>query len=578
MARIPLSLKRPILTFLTLWIAAWSLRAQPEVVLTLPVPDRYFYIDTFFETRAYDPAMLTVIDAWQKEAVRMKDPKSHLLLELRRFVVLRETDLTNPVLVGMIDSILQVAIALEENYLIANAQIQRAWWYRLHKDYSTAFESYLAAYTLIRNFTLAYFPHREYVLYSIAMAFFEFHDFEKAIEIGRQVRENPYFPFSKTLNANMLGMCYLKTADYDSARYWFTECLHSISGPHPKKTGWEGLITGNIGYTWYEQKDFEKAIPLFEEGIVKTRTDSLWDNTVGFCCALADIHMQSGDILKANTYLQQAEHAARLAGDDDSFYQFHLRMSQYFRLQPNYKLALHAQDSMLHYKSKIEAATDSKLKVQAEYTFDIQQRIAEANLLKAQTAKQKLIRNLIFGILFLLMLIGLLYFNHRELKHRVTANQLLVDKRQAEEELAISKSQLDDFTRSLKEKNHLIETFSAEITKLQSLPCNVITPEQTQVLNELRLSAILTDKDWEEFRTMFEKVHGGYLQRLRMKIPDLSPAETRFMALAKLQLTNKEMGSILGISPDSIRTIRYRLRKKLNLAEEGSMDELINSI
>jgi hypothetical protein len=38
------------------------------------------------------------------------------------------------------------------------------------------------------------------------------------------------------------------------------------------------------------------------------------------------------------------------------------------------------------------------------------------------------------------------------------------------------------------------------------------------------------------------------------------------------------MGSILGISPDSIRTIRYRLRKKLHLEEEGSMDELIGSI
>lgn len=558
-------------------MAAWSLRAQPEVVLALPAPERYFYIDTFFETRAYDPAMLPVIDAWQKEAVRLKDPKSHLLLELRRFVVIRETDLTNPVLVGMIDSILQVAKALDETYLIANAQIQRAWWYRLHKDYSTAFESYLAAYALIRNFTSADFPHREYVLYSIAMAFFEFHDFEKAIEIGQQVRNDRFFPFTETLNSNMLGMCYLKTARYDSARYWFTKCLATVSTPLPY-TGWEGLIKGNIGYTWYEQKEYDKAIPLFEEGIAKTRADSIWDNTVGFCCALADIYMQRGDIPKANTYLQEAEHAARLGGDDESFYQLHRRRSQYFRMTANYERALHAQDSMLHYESIVEAATDSKLKVQAEYTFDLQQRIAEANVLKAQTAKQKLIRNLIIGILFLLMLVGLLYFNHRELKHRVTENQLLVDKRQAEEELAISKSQLDDFTRSLKEKNHLIETFSAEITKLQSLPCNVITPEQTQVLNELRLSAILTDKDWEEFRTMFEKVHGGYLQRLRLKIPDLSPAETRFMALAKLQLNNKEMGSILGISPDSIRTIRYRLRKKLNLAEEGSMEELIASI
>ena len=92
------------------------------------------------------------------------------------------------------------------------------------------------------------------------------------------------------------------------------------------------------------------------------------------------------------------------------------------------------------------------------------------------------------------------------------------------------------------------------------------------------MSAILTDEHWEEFRGRFEKVHGGYLLRLRTKLPDLSPAETRFMALAKLQLTNKEMSGILGVSPDSIRMMRHRLRRKLNLDEDGSLEEMINSI
>lgn len=50
------------------------------------------------------------------------------------------------------------------------------------------------------------------------------------------------------------------------------------------------------------------------------------------------------------------------------------------------------------------------------------------------------------------------------------------------------------------------------------------------------------------------------------------------MALAKLQLTNKEMSGILGVSPDSIRMMRHRLRKKLNLDEDGSLEEMINSI
>jgi DNA-binding CsgD family transcriptional regulator len=241
-------------------------------------------------------------------------------------------------------------------------------------------------------------------------------------------------------------------------------------------------------------------------------------------------------------------------------------------------LALLHLDSVLYYKSEIEQIRDTRLKIQAEYKFQNERHFAEMQVLKTETIRQKWIRNFIIGILFLLMIVGILYTNRQRMKSAFKEQQLTLQKQKAESELATAQSQLDDFTKSLIEKNALIEKFSDEILKLQSLPCNVITPEQTETLNQLRMSAILTDEDWEEFRNRFEKVHAGFLHRLRLKIPDLSPAETRFMALAKLQLNNKEMGSILGISPDSIRTIRYRLRKKLKLSEEGEMEELVNSV
>jgi DNA-directed RNA polymerase specialized sigma24 family protein len=50
------------------------------------------------------------------------------------------------------------------------------------------------------------------------------------------------------------------------------------------------------------------------------------------------------------------------------------------------------------------------------------------------------------------------------------------------------------------------------------------------------------------------------------------------MALAKLNLSNKDMAAMLGVSADAMRTIRYRLRKKLYLSEEGDIQELINKI
>jgi DNA-binding CsgD family transcriptional regulator len=62
---------------------------------------------------------------------------------------------------------------------------------------------------------------------------------------------------------------------------------------------------------------------------------------------------------------------------------------------------------------------------------------------------------------------------------------------------------------------------------------------------------------------------------MRVKLPDLTPAETRLLVLTKLKLSNKEMGAMLGIGYDAIKKTRQRLRKKIDLPEEGGLDKLI---
>ena len=47
------------------------------------------------------------------------------------------------------------------------------------------------------------------------------------------------------------------------------------------------------------------------------------------------------------------------------------------------------------------------------------------------------------------------------------------------------------------------------------------------------------------------------------------------MALLKMNLTSKEIANILNISNDGIKKARYRLRKKLNLSTEESLQEIV---
>jgi len=552
-------------------------RAQCDRIFQYPFPERYFQIDTFFIGTESDTASIRLIEACQAEAKDRKDLNSQLFLELHKYIVLINTGTGYTVLSNMLDSLLAEAEPTQDPYLLASIYMRRAWLHLDQKNYPKVFEDYLRTYEFLKSIDAKTFPGKNYQLYIIALSFYQFNDYEKAIEIGKQVDAAHNVPWQNTLNANLLGMCYLKQAAYDSARYWFSDALKTVPlskmGP-----GWEGLINGNIGNSWYYQNEYDKAIPFLLSGVEKTTAEKIWDNAAGFNCALADIYLRQGDIQKAWIYLQQATEAAQKAGDDDNFFKLYSTLSQYYRQSGNTRLALMYQDSMLIHKAKIESVRDTRLKIQAEYKIENEKRNAESNRLKAETTHQKRIRNYVIGILFLLMVLVLLYFNRQRLKYAFKEQQLENEKRKTEKELATAQLQLDDFTQNLKDKNNLIEKFSEEIQKLQESPSHALKSEDIENLNQLRLSAILTDAHWEEFRGRFEKVHGGYLQRLKIKLPDLSPAETRFMALAKLQLNNKEMASILGISPDSIRMMRHRLRKKLSLEEEGSLEELINTV
>lgn len=183
-------------------------------------------------------------------------------------------------------------------------------------------------------------------------------------------------------------------------------------------------------------------------------------------------------------------------------------------------------------------------------------------------------------IVVLVLFAGLviLFINRQRIVHRRRSENAEAEKQKIETELANAKTMLDGFMHSVHEKNELIEKFTAELDKLRNKYNGGVPENYTETLTQLQQSIILTDEQWESFRDMFEKVHAGYLQRLKMKLPGLSPAETRIMALSKLKLSNKEMAGMLGVSPDAVRMSKHRLRKKLDLSEEKSIDELADEI
>lgn len=137
-------------------------------------------------------------------------------------------------------------------------------------------------------------------------------------------------------------------------------------------------------------------------------------------------------------------------------------------------------------------------------------------------------------------------------------------------------NKLQSYIANIKEQNVLIEQLQEELDSLQHR--NTPNAEKADLLDQLQKKAILTDDDWTHFKEIFDTVHPAFFVILRAQHPSLTQAEVRLMALTRLNMTTKEMAAMLGISPETVRQTRWRVRKKMNLSDDVSLDDIVLAI
>ena len=137
--------------------------------------------------------------------------------------------------------------------------------------------------------------------------------------------------------------------------------------------------------------------------------------------------------------------------------------------------------------------------------------------------------------------------------------------------------ELKAFTRDLIQKNSSIKKLNAELHEKEKLieSMQFSNAEDFQELAEIK---ILTDEDWKRFKLLFEKVYPGFFKRVAENEIEFTKGEKRLMALVKLDLSNSEIADTLGISTDSVVKSRFRLKRKIKVEEEQSLNQFIYQI
>lgn len=83
--------------------------------------------------------------------------------------------------------------------------------------------------------------------------------------------------------------------------------------------------------------------------------------------------------------------------------------------------------------------------------------------------------------------------------------------------------------------------------------------------------------DWLLFESHFNSAHQNFIDRLRQQYSDITTGDLRICCLLRMNLSTKEIASLLNVSIRAIELRRYRLRKRLSLdGDTNLIDFLMN--
>jgi DNA-binding CsgD family transcriptional regulator/ligand-binding sensor domain-containing protein len=138
-------------------------------------------------------------------------------------------------------------------------------------------------------------------------------------------------------------------------------------------------------------------------------------------------------------------------------------------------------------------------------------------------------------------------------------------------EIESKSKEIANYTMMVTKKNELLNQLKEQLEKLEKYVVAAAAKKRLLDINKLIQVGINSQDHWQVFNENFDKANETFLTNLRKSFPELTPNDLRFCAFLKMNMTSKEIASLLNISPRSVEVKRYRLRKKLNMEHEENL-------
>ena len=190
-------------------------------------------------------------------------------------------------------------------------------------------------------------------------------------------------------------------------------------------------------------------------------------------------------------------------------------------------------------------------------------------------------RELIFYVFagLSLIIIGMVLIGLRN-KRRAETQKALIHQQErqiAENELSNKQDELIKLSAHIVSKNDLLGSIEKDLEYYISLIESKSDKRVMEPLKKIIQNKIDDSSDWDQFQNQFSAAYPKFVESLSNGYPDLRTADIKLCCYLKMSMNTKEVARVTGLSVRAVENKRYRLRKKLGLDTEISLDSFIHA-
>lgn len=405
-------------------------------------------------------------------------------------------------------------------------------------------------------------------------------DYDKALALFQQsisIAQNNRCKKEEVRSIMIMSSYYLAIKDYDKA---FEN--EFIALELSKKYNDIGAIANanyQISRGYNLKKDFDKVqfyLNKAEQGFIKTQNISALER-VNYARAI--YYRKSGNPEKAIIYYKKTIEYNLKLKDSSRLMNRYLGLSNSYRDLKDFKNAYY---SYLNYKGMQKKINDKKhygklIELETRLAYENKKKIDSIQFVQQKALDEQKIKEkantrfwlyvlLLSGILVVVLILFIL--NRQRTKEQAYQN-ILLNKKVANKSEEIEQL-LKETMKHLKSKEKLtsnLQKFSREeegIT-LQS------------ILSDLKASKA-DDTKFILIKQNIEKINFDFIQKLKQKYPNLTKTEIEVCSFIKMGLSRKEIAEVRSTSEYAVKTMRNRVRKKIQIDATITLDEYLNSL